>query len=206
MDLLVLALAALGIGLALAGAPGPAQALLLNEAARGGVPRGLQVWAGIAATFGAVLFVLALGLSLATPAPELIRALKAVGGVFLLILAVDGFRSATRDETLRPSRAGAPPFVLGSLAVLLNPGGWLFSATVAGPLLRSAASTSGTLGALVCALALLCGSGAGDVCVVMVGGVGMRRSTSGLQVRLRRAFACLLGGFAVWLLGSSALS
>src|SRR5438128_1294505 len=178
MTIPVAALTGLGIGLALAGAPGAVQALLLSESSRGGVRRGLQAWAGVASTFGAILLALVLGLAVVIPGPEVVRLLGVLGGVLLLYLAVDGFRSAGTLSRGADERAGLPPFVRGSLAILLNPGAWLFSATVAGPLFRVAASTSGTAGALVCASSLLAGAATGDVSIVLVGGMGIRRSNA----------------------------
>jgi threonine/homoserine/homoserine lactone efflux protein len=206
MSLSVAAFTGFGIGLALSGAPGAVQALLLNESARGGVPRGLQAWAGTATTFGAMLAALALGFAFSPPSTEVVRGLRVVGALLLVFLAIDGFRSAGQAAKAAPPPARLPPFVLGSLAILLNPGAWLFGATVAGPLFRTAAGTSGTFGALVCALALLGGAAGGDVGVVLVGGLGIRRSTIKLQIRIRRILACGLGGFALWLLGSSVIA
>lgn len=47
-------MAGLGIGIALASTPGPVQAVLLEEAVRGGAGRGLRALAGVHAAFAAV--------------------------------------------------------------------------------------------------------------------------------------------------------
>src|ERR1051326_1639387 len=85
----------LGLGLALAGAPGPVQAILLAEALRGGVRRGLSAMAGANLMLGALLLALAFGVSIAVPGDPLLRVLKVVGGAFIIFLGVDGFRSAS---------------------------------------------------------------------------------------------------------------
>src|SRR4051794_1318106 len=87
-------LAGLGLGIALAGAPGPVQGILLAESLRGGVGRGFRAMAGATLTFGTLLIALALGVSIAVPSDPLLRTLKLIGGVFIIFLGVDGFRSA----------------------------------------------------------------------------------------------------------------
>jgi threonine/homoserine/homoserine lactone efflux protein len=87
------AMAGLGVGIALTSAPGPVQAVLLAEAVRGGVSRGLRALAGSSLTFGALLVALALGLSVATPRGPALRVLEVAGGALLLWLAVEGLRS-----------------------------------------------------------------------------------------------------------------
>src|SRR5438093_9955659 len=120
------AVAGLGLGLALASAPGPVQAVLLSEAVRGGVGRGLRALAGVHLTFGLLLVSLALGLSVASPSGPALRILKAAGGGLLLWLAVDGFRTGHRVDRIAAERRGLPPAGRGILAILLNPGAWLF--------------------------------------------------------------------------------
>ena len=199
------ALAAFGIGLALAGAPGAVQALLLVESTRGGVGRGLKAWAGVAATFGMILLALVLGVGALTLAPSAVRALGLAGGMFLVYLAVEGFRSAGAAERMSPQGSRLPPFVRGSLAIIFNPGAWLFSATVAGPLLRAVALSAGTAAALAAAGSLLIGAAMGDLGIVVVAGLGLRRFRERLQWRIRQTLACVLGAFAIWLIGSSVL-
>jgi threonine/homoserine/homoserine lactone efflux protein len=195
------ALTALGIGLALAGAPGPVQAVLLAESMRRGVPRGLRALAGVHATFGSLMVLLALGLSVATPSGPVLRALRVAGGALLVGLAVDGVRSAGRGAaSASPPRRTAPPEVRGFLAIVLNPGGWLFLGAVGSPLLATAARRGGDASAVLAALALVAGAAAGDVGVVLLGGLGLRKAGARLASTIRLALAVLLAGLGVWLL------
>src|SRR5688572_8685396 len=104
-------IAGLSLGIALAAAPGPVQAVLLSEAIKGGVGRGLRAQAGAVITFGVLLLGLALGISFAPPSPTLVSVLKVVGGLLLLWLAWEGFR--TRNDPLEASteRRQLPPAV-----------------------------------------------------------------------------------------------
>ncbi|MGH2572786.1 MAG: LysE family translocator [Actinomycetota bacterium] len=193
-------LAAMSLGLALAGAPGPVQAVLLAEAVRGGIPRGFRAMAGAAVTFGFLLTALALGLSLAPPTGLTLRILQAVGGAFLLWLAVDGFRSSHAVGDPSPERRALPPSARGALAVLLNPGAWLFLGAVASPLFAAAGQTGGTGSALFVAVALAVGLAIGDGGVVLLGALGLRRAGDGVIRWIRRGLATLLAGLGVWLL------
>jgi threonine/homoserine/homoserine lactone efflux protein len=193
-------LAGLGLGIALAGAPGPVQAVLLAEAVRGGVARGLRAQAGAALTFGALLVALALGLSLTPPGGVALRVLTLAGGAFLLWLALDGWRSAGRVSEDDRGRRSLPPIARGSLSVLLNAGAWLFMAAVASPLLAGAARTGDTGTALLVALALLAGTALGDTGVVLLGGLGIRRAGQRVERRVRLALAVVLAAIGIWLL------
>jgi threonine/homoserine/homoserine lactone efflux protein len=192
--------AALSLGVALAGAPGPVQAVLLAESVRGGITRGLRALAGASLTFGTLLVGLALGLSLAPPEGPAIRALKIVGGVFLLWIAVDGLRSGYRVDAPQAARRTLPPMARGSLAVLLNPGAWLFLGAVASPLFAEATRLGGVATALFAAIALIVGLGIGDGAVVLLGGLGLRRAGDRTVLWIGRLLAIVLGGLGVWLL------
>jgi threonine/homoserine/homoserine lactone efflux protein len=195
--------AGLSLGLALASAPGPVQAVLLAEAVRGGVPRGLRALAGAAATFGLLLISLSLGLSVAPPSGLALRILQALGGAFLLWLAIEGFRSG--HEVGRPSPKGRafPPAARGALAVLLNPGAWLFLGAVASPLFAGASHRGGTGSALIVAVALMIGLAIGDVAVVLLGGLGLRRVDERVGRLVRRVLALVLAALGVWLVVSA---
>src|ERR1051326_396553 len=145
----------LGLGLALAGAPGPVQAILLAEALRGGVRRGLSAMAGANLMLGALLLALAFGVSIAVPGDPLLRILKVVGGAFIVFLGVDGFRSAssTPSNAIDARNRELPPAARGALAVILNPPAWLFLATAASSLMVSATQVGGTGTAVMAALA-----------------------------------------------------
>jgi threonine/homoserine/homoserine lactone efflux protein len=189
---------ALGLGLALAGAPGPVQAVLFGEALRGGVTRGLRALVGVHSTFGTITILTVFGLSAAAPSGALLRLLEVAGGCFLLWVALDSLRDRA-DET-RPSRGRLPPEVRGSLAIILNPGGWLFVATVVSSLLAVARARGGSLLACAAAVALVIGAAAGDMGVVILGALGPRRLRSQVVQRIRTSLALVLAGFGGWLI------
>ncbi len=200
-------LAGLGVGVALASAPGPVQAVLLTESVRGGITRGLRALAGAGLTFGLLLTCGALGLSVAAPRGSTLAALQVIGGGFLLWLSADGFRvrrESGRGDTSR--QVSLPPFVRGALAVLLNPGAWLFLAAVASPLFASAHQRGGTSSALVVAVVMMVGLAAGDGTVVLLGGLGVRRARGRARQWITRALATLLAGFGVWLIATGVSS
>lgn len=196
-------LAALGIGVALAAAPGPVQAVLLAESVRGGVGRGLRALAGVHVTFGLVLVSLAMGLSIAAPDGVALRLLRAAGGLLLLWLAVDAVRA--KGSVGGEARTGrvTPPTVRGALAIVLNPAGWLFLAAVASPLLATAAHGGGSLAAVLAALALMLGTAAGDLVLVFLGGLGLRRAGERVVGYVQLTLAAVLAGLGVWLLLSA---
>lgn len=198
------ALAGLGLGLALAGAPGPVQAVLMAESLRGGAARGFRAMAGANGTFAALLLCLALGLSLAPPSGPVLRIMKVAGGALLVWLALDGLKSGHHVEATTERRT-LPPAARGALAVLLNPGGWLFLGAVASPLFASAARSDGRVSAVLVALALVAGIAVGDGAVVVLGGVGVRRAGEGVALWIRRALAGLLAGLGVWLVVSGVI-
>jgi threonine/homoserine/homoserine lactone efflux protein len=195
-------LAGLGVGLALAGSPGPVQAILLVESVRGGASRGFKAQAGANLTFALLLIALALGLAAVAPSAFLLRILKLVGGAFLIWLAIDGFRS--RHELTRdPSRhRRLPPAVRGLLAVVLNPGTYLFLATAASSILSAASRQGGIAAALLAALALVVGVAVGDGAVVLLGGLGVRRAGQQVTMWVRTALAGLLAVLGVVLVVS----
>lgn len=201
------AAAGFGLGLALAGAPGPVQAVIITEAVRGGVPRGVRAQAGANLTFAVLLVALALGVSLIAPTGIALRALKVAGGVFLLWLAADGLLSTrwAQDEAGAPE-PGLPPVARGTLAVLLNPGAWLFLATAASSLLSAATHSGGTPVALLAAIALALGVAAGDGLVVVLGGVGIRRAGRRVERLIRRTLALVLGLLGAGLLVSGVIA
>jgi threonine/homoserine/homoserine lactone efflux protein len=197
--------AGFGLGVALAGAPGPVQAVILGEAIRGGVTRGLRAMAGANLTFGVLLLSLALGLSVAAPGGTALRILKVVGGAFLLWLAAEGLRSARDLEADSIRRRTLPSTARGSLAVLLNPGAWIFMAAVASPLFATASNVDGTAGAILAAIAMVVGVGLGDVGVAILGGAGIRRAGARISLWVRRALALVLAGLGLWLIVSGAI-
>ena len=197
-------LAALGIGIALASAPGPVQAVILAEAARGGPGRALRVVAGAAVTFGTLLVALALGLSIVALGGLALQVLQVLGGALLVWLAYDGLRAAGRRASTA-ERRGLPVMARGSLAVLLNPGAWLFLGAVAAPLVGAAAREGGTGASILTALALEAGTATGDLALALVAGIGLRRAGSRMVTWVQRGLALLLGCLGLWLIASGVL-
>jgi threonine/homoserine/homoserine lactone efflux protein len=193
------AIAGLGLGLALASAPGPVQAVLMAEAVRGGVARGFRAMAGANLTFGLLLVALALGLSVAPPSGPALRILKVAGGGLLVWLAIDGFRSRHEVPSATAEHRSLPPAVRGALAVLLNPGAWVFLGTAASSLLSGATDRGGSASAVLVAVALIVGLAIGDGAVVLLGGVGVRRAGSHVRSWVWGVLAGLLAGLGIWL-------
>jgi nickel/cobalt transporter (NicO) family protein len=198
-------LAGLGLGLALASAPGPVQAVLLAEAVRGGIGRGFRAMAGASVTFGLLLFALALGLSVAAPSEPVLRFLKLAGGALLIWLAIDGLRSGHAVDPSRAEPRRLHPTLRGSLAIVLNPGAWLFLATAASSLFAAATEEAGTPGALLAAVALMLGLAVGDGAIVLIGGLGLRRANERIGLWVRRVLAVILAGIGVWLIVDGAI-
>jgi len=192
--------AGVGIGVALAGAPGPVQAVILAESIRGGVRAGLAAVAGASLSFGTLLVALALGLSALAVSGPALRILQVAGGAFLVWLAIDGLRSAPAAGSADPPRRALPPVARGSLAVLLNPGAWLFLGAVASPLLGASAQAGGRPAALVAALALMAGAAGGDAALAVVAGLGLRRMRGGTGAIVQRALAVVLAALGTWLI------
>jgi threonine/homoserine/homoserine lactone efflux protein len=208
------AMAGLSVGVALASAPGPVQAVLLAEAVSGGTQRGFRAQAGANLTFAVLLVCLAFGLSVAAPAGRPLAVLQAAGGALLLVLAFDGLRSARRPardgqppgSPVAGRRPRFPPAVRGVLAVIINPGSWLFLGAVAAPLFATAIRQAGTGGALLVALVMVIGTGSGDTAVVLIGGIGVRRAGQRVQRGVRRALAVVLAGLGGWFLIAGMIS
>jgi threonine/homoserine/homoserine lactone efflux protein len=112
-------------------------------------------------------------------------------------------QGADRGTARRLTR---PPAALGALAVVLNPGAWLFLAAVASPLFASASQQGGTGSALVAAVAVTAGLATGDGAVVLAGGTGVRRAGDRARQWVRRALAALLAGLGGWLLVTGVIS
>jgi threonine/homoserine/homoserine lactone efflux protein len=194
------ALAGLELGIALAGAPGPVQAILLTESVRGGTTRGFRAMAGANLTFAALLVSLALGVTILAPGGAALRVLKIVGGAFLIWIAQDGFRAQSETKEVAADRRTLPPPLRGALAVLLNPGAWIFLGTAASSLFASVTRTDGTGSALIAALALVFGLAMGDGAVVLFGGMGVRRAGERVGLWIRRGLALALAALGLWLL------
>lgn len=192
-------ISALGLGIALGTSPGPVQLLLFSEASRGGIGRGLRAMAGANSTFGAMLLLLAAGLSSLEPGPGFLRVVKVVGGAFLVFLAVDALRENRRPRVTEGPSPGLHPATRGVVAVLLNPGVYVFLATTGTAIIASAADEGGRALALATALSLLVGVSLMDSGMVLLGAGAHRVSDRVLRI-LGDALAIALGALGVWLL------
>jgi threonine/homoserine/homoserine lactone efflux protein len=196
------ALAAFGLGLALAGAPGPVQVILFAETTRGGIGRGMQVVLGANLTFVVLLFALALGLSVVAPTGVGLRVLKLTGAAFLLWIAWDNLRTirTAGPAAIDQPRRTLPPSLRGVMAVIFNPGGWIFLATVASSVLSTAVHDSGRAVALLVAALLVLGIFTGDAAVVLLAGLGIRRLGDAPAFWIQAALNLILVAVALWLL------
>lgn len=191
-------LAAFGLGIALGTSPGPVQVLLVSEAARGGIGRGLRVMVGANATFGLMLLGLAAGLSSLQPGERFLRAIQVVGGAFLVFLAVDAFRENRRPRRAEGDGPGLHPAVRGVVTVLLNPGVYVFLATSGAAVIGSAAEAGGRATAFAAAVALLVGVSITDSAMVLLGAGAHRVGERALRA-LGDVLALGLGALGVWI-------
>lgn len=190
---------AFGLGVALGTSPGPVQLLLFAEASRGGVGRGLRAMAGANGTFGLMLGLLATGLSAFEPGETFLRAVQVVGGAFLVFLAVDAFRESRRPKGEAPNGTGLHPALRGVIAVVLNPGVYVFLATTGAALAAEAAADGGRALALVTIAGLLGGVSLSDSAMVMLG-AGAHRVSERFLRTLSDVLAVSLGALGVWLI------
>jgi threonine/homoserine/homoserine lactone efflux protein len=155
--------------------------------------------AGANGTFGAMLLLLALGLSSLEPGPGFLRIVRVIGGSFLVFLAVDALRENRAAEVRGTQRRpGRHPTVRGVIAVIVNPGAYVFLATTATALLADATDDGGRSIALLTALALLAGVSLMDSAMVVLGAGAHRVSERSLRI-LGDALALGLGALGVWL-------
>ncbi len=198
MDL-SLAIAAFGLGVALGASPGPVQLLLFSEASRGGAGRGLRAMAGANATFGAMMLLLAAGLSSIEPSESFLRVVKVIGGGFLVFLAFDAIRERRRSHEVEDGPLGGlHPTVRGIVAVILNPGVYVFLATTGTALVASAVDQGGRGLAVVTVIALLLGVSLMDSAMVLLGAGAHRVSDRFLRI-LSDVLAVAMGALGVWL-------
>ena len=197
MDLSI-PLAAFGLGVALGASPGPVQLLLFSEASRGGAGRGLRAMAGANATFGAMMLLLAAGLSSVEPGETFLRVVKVIGGAFLVFLAFDATRESRRPHEVEETRKGLHPAVRGIVAVVLNPGVYVFLATTGTAVVASAVDQGGRGLAIVTVVALLLGVSLMDSAMVLLGAGAHRVSDRFLRI-LSDVLAVAMGALGVWL-------
>jgi threonine/homoserine/homoserine lactone efflux protein len=192
-------LAAFGLGVALGASPGPVQLLLFSEASRGGAGRGLRAMGGANATFGAMMLLLAAGLSSLEPGETFLRVVKVIGGAFLVFLAFDATRESRRPHEVEETRKGLHPAVRGIVAVVLNPGVYVFLATTGTAVVASAVDQGGRGLAIVTVVALLLGVSLMDSAMVLLGAGAHRVSDRFLRI-LSDVLAVAMGALGVWLM------
>jgi threonine/homoserine/homoserine lactone efflux protein len=192
-------LAAFGLGVALGTSPGPVQLLLISEASRGGVGRGLLAMAGANGTFGTMMLLLAAGLSSLEAGPTFLRVVQVIGGGFLVFLAVDAFRERRRRVVTDPSRPRLHPSLRGVVAVLLNPGVYVFLATTGTAVVASAVEAGGRPAAFVSVIALVAGVSLSDFGMVLLG-TGAHRVSDRVLRSLGDVLAIALGVLGVLLI------
>jgi threonine/homoserine/homoserine lactone efflux protein len=192
-------LSAVGLGIALGASPGPVQLLIFSEASRGGMARGLKAMLGANAAFGVMLLALAAGLSSIEPGETFLRVMRVVGGAFLVWLAWDAVREARRPEAGAEPSKSLHPSVRGIVAVVVNPGVYVFLATTGTAVTADAADAGGRGLAAVTVLALLAGVSCMDMGMVMLGGGGARRMSDRALRLLGDALAAGLAALGLWL-------
>jgi threonine/homoserine/homoserine lactone efflux protein len=198
--------AAFALGFALGAAPGPVQVLILSETTKRGFTGGLRVMLGANGTLWVSMLALAFGFYSFGPGPGVLRILKIAGGAFLIWLAISELRTLfTRESPAaaasqnRSTRALGPTGK-GVMAVVLNPGAWLFIATTASAVVASATAQGGRVRGFAVATSLTVGTSISDLLVTSVGSGG-RALLGERPVRLLRiALASLLLVFGVALI------
>lgn len=132
---------------------------------------------GANGTLFLVMVALAFGFSSLAPGESLLRALRVVGGGFLIYLAVDELLRVRR-ESVDPEDAvtEAPPTMgptlRGVVSVILNPGAWIFFATTASAVIADATADGGTDAALAAAFFMTLGVSLSDFMFTLLGSGG----------------------------------
>lgn len=193
---------AFGLGFALGAAPGPVQLLILSETSRRGIAGGLRVMVGANGTLLVVMVVLALGFSSAQPGPGVLRALRVVGGAFLVYLGAVELRSLhaldIRDQ--REGRRELGPTAKGVMSVVVSPGAWVFFATTASAVVADATADGGRIAALAAGVAMAVGVSTSDLWFTLLGSGGRAFLGDRGITWLRTALAAGLMGIGVWFL------
>ena len=154
--------------------------------------------AGANATFGAMMLLLAAGLSSLEPGETFLRVVKVIGGAFLVFLAFDAIRESRRPHEVEETRKGLHPTVRGIVAVVLNPGVYVFLATTGTAVVASAVDQGGRGLAVVTVVALLLGVSLMDSAMVLLGAGAHRVSDRFLRI-LSDVLAVAMGALGVWL-------
>jgi len=112
---------------------------------------------------------------------------------------VDAIRESRRPQVVEVSRGALHPSVRGIVAVLLNPGVYVFLATTGTAVVASSIEEGGRGLAVVTVLALLLGVSLMDSAMVLLGAGAHRVSDRFLRV-LSDALAVALGALGLWLI------
>jgi threonine/homoserine/homoserine lactone efflux protein len=143
--------------------------------------------------------VLAAGLSSIDPGPTFLSVIRVVGGGFLVFLAIDALRENRRRRPVHEAPTGLHPAVRGIVAVLLNPGAYVFLATTGTAVVADAAHDGGRGLAFLTVVALLAGVSLMDSGMVLLGTGARRVSERALRI-LGDVLALALGALGVWLI------
>ena len=159
--------------------------------------------AGANATLGFMLVLLAAGLSSIEPGKTFLSVVRALGGGFLVFLAIDALRENRRPQ-VKAAPGGLHPLVRGIVAVLLNPGAYVFLATTGTAVVADAANEGGRGLAFLTVAALLAGVSLMDSGMVLLG-TGAHRVNEGVLRILTDVLAIALGALGLWLIVLAAL-
>jgi threonine/homoserine/homoserine lactone efflux protein len=157
--------------------------------------------AGANGTFGLMMLLLAAGLSSLEPGEAFLRVVQVIGGAFLLFLALDALRENRRPGANEPERPGLHPSLRGVVAVLLNPGVYVFLATTGAAVVASALEQGGRPQAFATVIALLAGVSLMDFAMVLLGTGAHRVSDRALRI-LGDVLAVALGALGLLLIVS----
>jgi threonine/homoserine/homoserine lactone efflux protein len=125
----------LTLGLSAAASPGPFQAFIIGQSIKNGWKRTLPACLAPLLTDGPII---ALALILLANLPhELLRAVRIVGGFFILYLAYQAFQGFRRFREEQCEPTGGVRQSLGQAAVMnfLSPGPYIFWSLLGGPIL-----------------------------------------------------------------------
>jgi threonine/homoserine/homoserine lactone efflux protein len=175
------------------------QILVFSEAARGGATRGLRAMAGANATFCFMLVLLAAGVSSIEPGQTFLSVVRVIGGGFLVFLAIDALRENRRRRRVKAAPGGLHPAVRGILAVLLNPGAYVFLATTRTAVVADAAQDGGRGLAFLTVATLLAGVSLMDSSMVLLGTGAHRVRERALRI-MSDVLALALGALGLWLI------
>ena len=145
-----------------------------------------------------------MGLALLAPTGAAARFIRLGGGIFLLLLAADTLRGATRRQA-DVAGHGLAPAPRGVLAVLLNPGAWIFLGTIAAALMADALRRGGRGFAFLTAAAMTAGIVVIDGAFVLLASEGRTRLGALGTARLAYVLAAALALFGIVFIASAAI-